>query len=250
MIVITGCKYCGKGIKQLSTGRPRLYCSRICRQRYWTGEHREREKNEKNNPKAATCEYCGEIFINKGKTERKYCCRDHLIAARVTGESYHTRFTESERVERGITSQADESVMCIKKLNQTEPLIVDIDKLEKMSLPDDLSLNRIFVICGESNFQGKYDHFSGRVPQTAGLNLMNGDAFVFCNKAKSQVSILQWQGDGFALYFKRAEYGRFLWATGMPSQVIEITLEDLKMLLEYPRLMLRLSGVPTPSVII
>ena len=248
MIVLTGCKYCGKGIKQPSTGRPRLYCSRLCRQRNRAAE--QKINVDKNNPKATTCEYCGEIFINKSKTERKYCCREHTVAARHSSKALLSKECGTETGEMGITTQVDEPILCIKSMSHSEPLIVDINKQNKASLPDNLSLNRIYVICGYSNFQGKYDHFAGRVPQMTGLNLINGDAFVFCNSAKSQVSILQWQGDGFALYFKRAEYGKFLWTPGTPSQMIEITKADLKMLLEYPRLMLRLSGVPTPSVII
>lgn len=240
MLFLSGCKYCGAEIQQPRTGRTRLFCSRLCRQRYWTAENKDKlaEKSSK-----AICKYCGEIFFYCGTSKRKYCCREHYVAARYNIESPLSKFPGSEDSEPILTAQPCLPVLCIKSLNHQEPIVVDPDKLEHTNLPDDLSLNRVFLVCGFPNFNGKFDHFTGRVPQMSGLNLMDGDAFAFCNRAKSQISILQWQGDGFSLYFKRSEYGRFSWSPTAPYQVVEITPEDLKMLLDYPKLMLRLSGV-------
>jgi len=105
------------------------------------------------------------------------------------------------------------------------------------------ALRRIFLVCGpSSNFRGKFDAFSVRIPHELENNMLAGDAFVFCNYLKNQISILQWHGDGFAQYFKRSDYGEFLWPKKKDVGAIEITSEDLKMLMEYPRLKLRLSG--------
>jgi hypothetical protein len=111
-------------------------------------------------------------------------------------------------------------------------------------------LKRIFLICKPSVFQGKYDSFAGRIPKALENSIMQGDAFVFCDRAKLQISVLQWQGDGYALFFKRAEYGSYEWPVNKEAAAIEITSDDLKILLEYPRLMLRLSGVSTPFAVI
>jgi hypothetical protein len=111
------------------------------------------------------------------------------------------------------------------------------------------NLKRIFLVCTASKFSGKFDAFAVRVPRALEENILIGDAFVFCNSIKTQISVLQWQGDGFAQYFKRSDYGRFPWPTRKDVGAIEITQIDLKMLLEYPRLMLRLSGVYTPHKI-
>jgi len=108
-------------------------------------------------------------------------------------------------------------------------------------------LRRIFLICGAS-FRGKFDAFSVRVPQELEANMMLGDAFVFCNCSKNQISVLQRQHDGFAQYFKRSDYGEFPWPNKKGIGAIEITPEDFKMLMEYPRLKLRLSGNSAPKV--
>ena len=40
-------------------------------------------------------------------------------------------------------------------------------------------------------------------------NILLGDVFVFINKRRNQIKLLQWDIDGFALYEKRLEKGTF-----------------------------------------
>ena len=109
--------------------------------------------------------------------------------------------------------------------------------------PLDLSeLKRIFLIPQKIVFRGKYDYFAGYVPSVVEANAAYGDAFIFCNRSKSEIALLQWQGDGYALFFKRSEYCRFPWPTNIGVAAIEIMLGDLQMLIEYPKMMMRLSG--------
>ena len=128
--------------------------------------------------------------------------------------------------------------------------IEDIHLPKRIQYIDWSNIKRIYLICGASNFQGKIDGFAGRVPHELEYELMNGDAFVFCNNIKTQISVLQWQGDGFAQYFKRSDYGQFPWPPRTNVHAVEITPKDLKMMLEYPRFLMRLSGKVTPRILV
>lgn len=57
--------------------------------------------------------------------------------------------------------------------------------------------------------------------------------FVFMGKRKDKIKILQWDKDGFALYYKRREKGKFHWPIKFEEgSVSDITSSDLSRLLE------------------
>jgi len=105
----------------------------------------------------------------------------------------------------------------------------------------------IFLVCGPYNFRGKIDGFLAKIPEMLAQNLTAGDIFVFCERSRHQISALHWQGDGFAMMFKRTEGERYPWPVSAEVKVIEINREDLKTLLEYPQFVRRLSGFATPE---
>jgi transposase len=40
-------------------------------------------------------------------------------------------------------------------------------------------------------------------------DVMRGDYFLFMNRRATMIKLLYWDGDGFAIWFKRLERGRF-----------------------------------------
>ena len=65
------------------------------------------------------------------------------------------------------------------------------------------------------------------------LDLYDRALFVFSNRQHDKVKILEWDKDGFVLYYKRREKGRFSWPSKMPlCAADEITQTDLKRLLD------------------
>ena len=132
--------------------------------------------------------------------------------------------------------------------NITEPVITTLYRAgyNQSEEPLDLSeLRRIFLITQRIVFRGKYDYFAGHIPNAMEGSAAYGDAFVFCNRSNSEIAILQWQGDGYALFSKGSEYGKFPWPAYAGVAAAEIVLEDLQMLIEHPKLMMRLSGKST-----
>ena len=54
-----------------------------------------------------------------------------------------------------------------------------------------------------------FDSLSGIVNSELKMDVLNGAVFIFINKKHNQVKLLLWEGDGFALYYKRLEKGTY-----------------------------------------
>ena len=73
------------------------------------------------------------------------------------------------------------------------------------------------------------------------LNPFDDALFVFCNRNRDRIKILEWDGDGFVLYFKRLEKGHFRWpAPGENAEPMTLTAEELNMLLGGTKVELKL----------
>ena len=53
------------------------------------------------------------------------------------------------------------------------------------------------------------DSLAGVVINEHGKNPLTGDLFIFINHRKNQVKMLHWQGDGYAVFYKRLEKGTY-----------------------------------------
>jgi len=69
-----------------------------------------------------------------------------------------------------------------------------------------------------------------------GLDPFEKALFVFCNRNRDRVKILEWDGDGFWLYFKRLEKGRFRWPASDESKTMTLTGDELHLLLGSPKI--------------
>jgi transposase len=60
--------------------------------------------------------------------------------------------------------------------------------------------------------------------------------FVFCNRERNRIKILEWDGDGFWLYFKRLERGRFRWPAAGEEAIMDLDVKELIYLIEGAKL--------------
>ena len=72
------------------------------------------------------------------------------------------------------------------------------------------------------------------------LDPFDGALFVFCNRKRDRVKILEWDGDGFWLYFKRLEKGHFRWPVPGEDATMTLTGDELSYLLGGTRIELKL----------
>jgi transposase len=71
------------------------------------------------------------------------------------------------------------------------------------------SPSRVFLYQGAIDMRKGYDGLSGIIRGELGDDPMNGTLFVFLNRPRNMVKALYWDRDGFALWSKRLERGRF-----------------------------------------
>lgn len=62
-------------------------------------------------------------------------------------------------------------------------------------------------------------------------NPQSGDVYIFTNRARNKVKCLVWDKNGFVLYYKRLERGRFNYSKYMTDDELVVTKSQLKGLL-------------------
>lgn len=91
----------------------------------------------------------------------------------------------------------------------------------------------IYLSCGHIDMRKSINGLAAVVQGSFELDPFQGALFVFCNKDKNKIKVLHWDKDGFALYYKRRERGRFCWPSlSEESGTVNVTMDDLNRLLD------------------
>jgi len=91
---------------------------------------------------------------------------------------------------------------------------------------------KVYLACGSTDLRRSIDGLAAIVQQSFSLDLFSSCLFVFCNKRRDKIKILQWEHNGFWLYYKRLEKGRFQWPKENDLQTMTISLRELNWLLD------------------
>ena len=73
------------------------------------------------------------------------------------------------------------------------------------------SINCVYLACGVTDLRKSIDGLAAIVTHTFELDLFSNSLFVFCNRDRDKLKILHWDHNGFWLYYRRLEKGRFRW---------------------------------------
>jgi transposase len=94
---------------------------------------------------------------------------------------------------------------------------------------------RFWLYTAPADMRKGFDGLAGLVRNGLGDDPLRGDVFVFISRSRVQIKLLYWDGDGYVLFSKRLERGRFDMpaATGASRS---LRRDELLMLLEGVRL--------------
>jgi len=90
---------------------------------------------------------------------------------------------------------------------------------------------RVYLACGGTDMRKQINGLAAIVESSFNLDLFTGALFVFCNRSRDRIKILEWDNDGFWLHFKRLEKGRFKWPAEGEESTMTLTGEELTYLL-------------------
>jgi transposase len=86
----------------------------------------------------------------------------------------------------------------------------------------------IFLYNKPMDMRNSFEGLSVAIEKTFSEKVVSGSFFVFFNRSRDKVKILYWDVDGFAIWYKRLEKGRFL----KNSSKTELNRKELVMILE------------------
>ncbi|MFN0057152.1 MAG: IS66 family insertion sequence element accessory protein TnpB [Planctomycetota bacterium] len=92
------------------------------------------------------------------------------------------------------------------------------------------STTQVYVAVGSTDMRKSFNGLYGIVSETLELDPTSGQLFVFCNRRRSRLKVLYWDGSGLCVLAKRLERGTFSWPQS-DAKRIEMTTAELTLLL-------------------
>ena len=220
------CQHCGQEF-EVCGSRPRKFCSRECH-----------EKHLESLREMVTCLVCGKVFPASKKQHRKYCGQACMAIARTRLAIEHWEDVLPAQVE--ILGPGPLPVE-LKPVELDEPLWI---------LPGAKRPKRIILVCKPLDFWNSWiDFLCNHIQNELEMNPLAGDVFVFCNSKRTEIRMLQWNEVGFEMMTKKLGYGHFPWPKTEDS-MREISETDFRLLLEYPKFMMRMTEQRIPKKVV
>jgi len=103
---------------------------------------------------------------------------------------------------------------------------------------------KIYLACGSTDMRNNIDGLAAVVQNSFKLTPAGDEIFVFCNAERNKLKILEWDGDGFWLHYKRLERGRFPWPErSNGAKTMSLSQSELEYLLGGSKLKLKFERI-------
>ena len=92
---------------------------------------------------------------------------------------------------------------------------------------------RYYLYSANTDMRKGFDSLCGIISSEMKENALGGAVFIFFNKKHNQVKLLLWEGDGFAMYYKRLEQGTYeVPAADKDNTTVSISSQQLQLILQ------------------
>jgi transposase len=93
---------------------------------------------------------------------------------------------------------------------------------------------KIFLGLAPVDLRKGFDSLAALVETVLAQDPLSGQLFVFRNKRADRIKLLYWDGDGYAIWYKRLESGSFRFPASPEEPAVSLTVSaaDLTMLLD------------------
>lgn len=108
----------------------------------------------------------------------------------------------------------------------------------------------IHLACGATNMRYGIDALAAAVALKFKLSPTSNGIFIFCNGQRDRLKILQWDGNGFWLHYKRLEHGKFPWPKAVKEgeKTMGLSQQELEYMLGGTQLKLKLDRIDFSNV--
>ncbi|WP_329955890.1 IS66 family insertion sequence element accessory protein TnpB [Calidifontibacillus erzurumensis] len=89
----------------------------------------------------------------------------------------------------------------------------------------------IYIICGHTDMRKGIDGLATLIQDSFELDPYSDAIFLFCGRRKDRYKCLYFDGDGFAMLYKRLDHGKLQWPRN-EKEVRQLTQQELRWLLE------------------
>lgn len=96
----------------------------------------------------------------------------------------------------------------------------------------EMIVERVYLACGSTDLRKSIDGLAVLVKEGFDLDPFSPCLFVFCNRQRDKLKILQWEHNGFWLYYRRLERRTFQWPFEASSAPLKIGRCELRWLLD------------------
>jgi len=90
----------------------------------------------------------------------------------------------------------------------------------------------VYLAMGATDLRKSIDGLAILVTESFNLDPFSRSLFVFCNRKRDKIKILEWDVNGFWIHYKRLEKGTFKWPDASDSKTLLVSEREFRWLLD------------------